>query len=51
MIPTSLFFSRKDPNKAAERRKKKNYYAKIKREEEDKMKELASKYVDRAALR
>jgi len=42
---------KKDPNKAAERRKKKNYYAKIKREEDDKMKELASKYVDRAAMR
>jgi len=40
-----------DPSKAAERRKKKNFYAKMKKEEEDKMAELAAKYRDRALER
>ena len=45
------FSARLDPGKAAERRKKKNFYAKMKKDEEDKMAELAAKYRDRAAER
>ena len=37
--------------KKDERKKKKNYYAKLKRSEDDKLAELASKYRDRAKER
>ena len=42
---------RVDKAKAEERRKKKTYYAKLKKDEDDKMAELASKYRDRAKER
>ena len=38
-------------DKKDERKKKKNYYAKLKRNEDDKLAELASKYRDRAKER
>jgi IK cytokine len=37
--------------RAEKRKKKKSYYAKLKREEDDKMAELAAKYRDRARER
>jgi len=40
-----------DPDKAEKRRKKRSYYAKLKKDEDDKMAELAAKYRDRAAER
>ncbi|XP_063979658.1 protein Red [Diachasmimorpha longicaudata] len=39
------------PDRAEARRKKKSYYAKLKKQEEDKMAELAEKYRDRARER
>ena len=42
---------RMDKGKAEERRKKKTYYAKLKKDEDDKMAELAEKYRDRARER
>jgi len=42
---------RVDKAKAEERRKKKTYYAKLKKDEDDKMAELAAKYRDRAKER
>merc|ERR550532_2972903 len=42
---------RVDKAKAEERRTKKKYYAKLKKDEDDKMAELASKYRDRAKER
>lgn len=43
--------SKVDPSKAAERKKKKSFYAKMKKDEDDKLAELAAKYRDRAAER
>jgi len=40
-----------DPDKAEKRREKKSYYAKLKKDEDDKMAELAAKYRDRAKER
>merc|ERR1711874_389667 len=40
-----------DPDKAEKRRKKRSYYAKLKKDEDDKMAELAAKYRDRAQER
>jgi len=42
---------RLDKGKAEERRRKKTYYAKLKKDEDDKMAELAAKYRDRAKER
>ena len=43
--------ARMDKGKAEERRKRKTYYAKLKKDEDDKMAELAAKYRDRAKER
>lgn len=43
--------ARYDRGKAEERKKRKNYYAKLKKDEDDKMAELAAKYRDRAKER
>jgi len=43
--------ARMDKGKAEERRRKKTYYAKLKKDEDDKMAELAAKYRDRAKER
>merc|ERR1719209_970254 len=40
-----------DKGKAEERRKRKTYYAKLRKDEDDKMAELAAKYRDRAKER
>ena len=40
-----------DKGKAEERRKRKTYYAKLRKDEDDKMAELAAKYRDRASER
>merc|ERR1712014_250632 len=40
-----------DKGKAEERRKRKTYYAKLRKDEDDKMAELAAKYRDRARER
>ena len=42
---------RMDKEKAEERRKRKTYYAKLRKDEDDKMAELAEKYRDRARER
>jgi len=42
---------RMDKGKAEERRKRKTYYAKLRKDEDDKMAELAAKYRDRASER
>ena len=41
----------RDKGKADKRREKKTYYAKLKKDEDDKMAELAAKYRDRAKER
>ena len=49
--PGSATESKELSEKAEKRKKKKSFYAKLKRQEDDKMAELAAKYRDRAAER